>query len=204
METMSGGYSLDDLRRATDAYVAMRTKIWRGVCWHKPDTTLYLDWDDETLYQVGEVLSCPKTEAECVLKLLKAAGVRFIFAIYSRFQTEAEDNEEDEEFDDDGWLVDSEDSEFENKKPLQGTKVVGQSRRYLGVLNSSGLRRQTQIVFGGPEKIFFPADEIPIVSEYALAMLLHEKKRLSQVRFLLRLQIYYLVALAQKKEEMVF
>lgn len=202
-----GGYSLNDLQRATEAYVALRTKTWLGVCWYKPDTTLYLEWDDETLYQVGEVLSCSKLEAECILKLLKSAGTHFVFTTYTHEEPESEDSDDDdEEFDEDGWLT-KHGSKKPKKSSLSGrVGTAGDGYRYLGVLSYRGLRRQKQTIFRdgySDRRIFFPAGDIPIVSEYAADMSeRYEKKHLRQVRFFLKLQIYYLVAFcAQKQKE---
>ena len=206
---VGGGYSLDDLRAATEVYVALRTKTWLGVCWYKPDTTLHLEWDDETLYQTGEVLSCSKAEAECVLKLLKGAGKYFVFTSYTHEAPENEDDEgdeEEEEFDEDGWLTDSENKKTKRPGVSWGLDSSGKSYRYLGVLSHKGLRRQKQNIFRdgySDRRIFFPAEDIPILSEYAVGMSKrYEKKELRQIRFLLKLQIYYLVAFcAQKQKE---
>lgn len=206
MDTVvGGGYSLEDLRAATDAYVARRTKTWLGVCWYKPDITLYLEWDDETLYQVGEVLSCSKAEAEWVLKLLKSSGTHFVFTTYTHEETinedEEEDEDDDEEFDDDGWLTG-----FESKKPKKisprwRTDVVGRSYRYVGSLSDCGLSRQKQTIFrNGDNRVFFPGEEIPITAEYAINISeKYEQKKLYQIRLLLKLQIYYLIAFCKKE-----
>lgn len=203
MDTIAGGgYSLEDLQRATDLYVAKRTKTWLGVCWYKPNVTLYLDWDDETLCQVGEILSCPKAEAEHVLKLLKAAGMHFVFAthVHEEPEREEDEDEEDEEFDDEGWLTSSGNErkrEAQNKFLLRHTDVVGRNYRYLGILSERGLRRQKQIIFrdgGSCGRIFFPGEEIPIMAQYAAHISeQYEKKKLHQIRLMLKLQIYYLI-----------
>jgi hypothetical protein len=203
------GYSLYDLRRATDAYVALRTKTWLGVCWYKPDTTLYLDRGDETLYQVGEILSCSKIEAECVLKLLKSAGVCFVFTSITHEEPKNDDDDDDneEEFDENGWVTDSGYKNKENRFLSWRTYTVGKSYRYLGVLSHRGLRRQKQTIFCdgcSDRRIFFPAEDTPIASEYAVKMAeQYEKKYLRQIRFLLKLQIYYLVSFCTQKHSKI-
>lgn len=197
MDTILGAtYSLDDLREATEAYVAKRTKSWLGVCWYKPDTALHLEWDDETLYQVGEMLSCPKLEAECILKLLKAAGTQFVFATYTHEEPEKDNGDDEEEFDEEGWLVGSDTGGEGNRfSAYDPADVAGNDRRYLGVLSPRGLRLQTQTIFhDGLKRVFFPAGDVPILAEYAVNMSeQYEGKHLRQIRFLLKLQIYYLV-----------
>jgi hypothetical protein len=209
MDTVAGGgYSLEDLREATDTYVARRTKTWLGVCWYKPDITLYLEWDDETLYQVGEVLSCSKAEAECVLKLLKSSGVHFTFTTYTYEEPKNdEDDDEEEEFDENGWMTDSGYKNRENRFLSWHTYTVGKSYRYLGVLSHRGLRKQKQTIFCdgySDRRIFFPAEDTPIASEYAVKMAeQYEKKYLRQIRFLLKLQIYYLVSFCTQKHSKI-
>lgn len=209
MDTIKGGgYSLDDLRGATEKYVIKRTKTWRGACWYKPDIVLSLEYGDETIRQVGEILSCADEEAEWVLKLLKAAGAHFVFTAYIHEEPEPEDDDEDEddedeEFDEEGWLTGSEN----NRRPQSASSwcagIVGQNYRSLGLLSSKGLRRQKQIIFRdgrSDERVFFPGEEISIMSHYAANMSeQYEKKSLHQIRLLLKLQIYYLVALGNRE-----
>lgn len=183
-------HTLDELQSATEAYVVHRTKIWRGACWYRPNSKLYLEWDDETLYQVAEVLCCTKEEAEGVLKLLKVSGTFFVFA--SKTQVLSVDDDEDE-FDEEGWLIGS------SKNPRQNPSfrhVVGRDRRYLGVLSWKGLRLQVQILMqDGMRRVFFPSHDDPILAEYALDMSLrYESKELKQMRYFLNLQVDYLVA----------
>lgn len=186
--------SIDMLRKATDEYIVQRTKNWQGACWYKPNTALYLAWDDETIYQVGEILSCTKSEAESILQLLKVSGRHFVFATYTR-ETKSLD-EYEEEFDEDGWLVDSGES-ASRKRALRCRYSPGTiGHRYLGVLSSRGLRLQTQLIlYDGAGRIFFPTSDIPILAEYALTMAQrYHQVRLRQMRFMLHLQVFYLVA----------
>jgi hypothetical protein len=205
MDTIiGGGYSLDDLRGATEKYVIKRTKTWRGACWYKPDIVLSLEYGDETAYQVGEILSCAKEEAEWVLKLLKAAGMQFVFTAYIHEEPEPEDDEDDdEEFDEEGWLAGSENNRRPKSASSRYAGIVGQNYRSLGLLSSKGLRRQKQIIFRdgrSDERVFFPGEEVSIMSHYAATMSeQYEKKTLHQIRLLLKLQIYYLVALGSRE-----
>lgn len=204
MDTIAGGgYSLDDLRGATEWYVGKRTKTWLGACWYKPDTTLYFDIGDEMFEQVKELLSCSREEAEWVLKLLKAAGIQIVFTVFTHEEPEREYDEDDdeEEFDDEGWLTNP--GKSQRKISSWCLDVVGRDYRSLGLLSAKGLRQQKQIIFRdgcGDKRVFFPAEENSIMAHYAVDISERfEKKTFHQIRLLLRLQVYYLVMLNRRE-----
>jgi hypothetical protein len=151
-------YSLDDLNQAISFYKTARTKKWLGACWYKPNDSLFLDLGDETLFQVGELLSCTRPEAEAVLKLLKVSGTHIIFAVRvkQKKQEREEQVEDEEEFDEEGWLVNPPKKKKQSfYQTLFATGEVG--RRYLGVLSCRGLRKQVEIIFrDGWQRNFFP------------------------------------------------
>jgi len=184
---------IEALRSAVDVCVSQRTKMWLGACWYRQDTQLYLDWDVETIIQTAELLKVKNSEAEWILKLLKASGKHLVFATYVDDDSDRGNNTcDEEEFDEEGWLI----GESSSKRQHVQSNCISEHKRYLGLLSGNGLRLQTDLIlYDGMKPVFFPIKNVPILADYAVIMARrYEQKGLKQIRFCLQLKIFYLLS----------
>lgn len=181
-------YTASEIHRAARLYQPRNRKVINGCIFYEPRLILPLEWDGETLCQMNELLACPSVVSYAILKLLSAT--RTNLPISQRLRRDWKMvRYEDEDFD--PWEDALDDRYFTER-----VRVPVERHRYL--LSSQGIRRIIDRLCAQQtgDYVGVPVSDSPCTAQEAIqAALLDRSVSLRQVRFILHLDIHYLVSL---------
>lgn len=188
MASASLKYTASEIHRAARLYQPRNRKIINGCVFYEPRLIIPLEWDEETLCQMNELLACSSVVSYAILQLLSATGSTLPISQRLRWAWKTV-RYRDEDFD--PW-EDAPDDCYWSEQVL----VPVERHRYL--LSSHGIRKISDHLYAQHtgEYVGVPVSDRPCTAQEATqAALLDRSVTLRQVRFVLQLNIHYLVSL---------
>jgi hypothetical protein len=188
MASASLKYTASEIHRAARLYQPRNRKIINGCIFYEPRLIIPLEWDEETLCQMNELLACSSVVSYAILQLLSATGSTLPISQRLRWAWKTV-RYRDEDFD--HW-EDAPDDCYQSEQ----VRVPTERDRYL--LSSHGIRKISDHLCAQHtgEYVGVPASDRPCTAQEATqAALLDRSVTLRQVRFVLQLNIHYLVSL---------
>jgi hypothetical protein len=181
-------YTASEIHRAARLYQPRNRKIINGCIFYEPRLSIPLEWDEETLCQMNELLACSSVVSYAILQLLSATRTTLPISQCLRW----------------GWKMvryvdedsDSWEDPLDKRYFVERARVPVERHRYL--LSSHGIRKISDQLCAQPtgEYVGVPVSDRPCTAqEAAQAALLDRSVSLRQVRFILHLNIHYLVSL---------
>jgi hypothetical protein len=181
-------YTASEIHRAARLYQPRNRKIINGCIFYEPRLIIPLEWDEETLCQMNELLACSSVVSYAILQLLSTTGTTLPISRRFRWAWKTV-RYEDEDFD--PW-----EDALDGRYRSEWVRVPVERHRYL--LSSQGIRKISDQLCAQHtgEYVGVPAADRPCTAqEAAQAALLDRSVSLRQVRFILHLNIHYLVSL---------
>lgn len=186
--TISIKHTASEIHQAARIYQPRNRKILNGCIFYEPQLIIPLEWDEETLCQMNELLACSSVVSYAILQLLSATRINLPISQRVRW----------------GWkMVRYMDEDFDASQDspddcyhVEQVRVPVERNRYL--LSSHGIRKIIDHLFiqHTGEYASVPVSEYPCTAQEAIeAANLNRSVTLKQVRFLLHLNIHYLVSL---------
>ena len=188
MASASLKYTASEIHRAARLYQPRNRKIINGCIFYEPRLIIPLEWDEETLCQMNELLACSSVVSYAILQLLSATGSTLPISQRLRWAWKTV-RYRDEDFD--HWEDVPDDC-------YQSEQVRVPTERYRYLLSSHGIRKINDhlCVQHTGEYVGVPVSDRPCTAQEATqAALLDRSVTLRQVRFVLQLNIHYLVSL---------
>jgi hypothetical protein len=181
-------HTASEIHRAARIYQPRNRKILNGCIFYEPQLVIPLEWDEETLCQINELLACSSVVSYSILQLLSATRTALPISHRLRWGWKMVRSAE-EDFD--PW----EDS-LDDGCPMEQVRVPVERTRYQ--LSAHGIRKIVDCLCiqrrGGYAGL--PVSEYPCTAQEAIeAACLNRTVTLKQVRFILHLNIHYLVTL---------
>lgn len=182
-------HTASEIHRAARLYQPRNRKILNGCIFYEPELVLPLEWDEETLCQMNELLACSSVVSYAILQLLSATRTHLPISRRDKWAWRSI-RYVNEDFD--PW-EDPPDARYH----VEQARVPVERIRYL--LSSQGIRKiidQLGLQRNG-DYVGVPVSESPCTAQEAIeAACMNRSVTLKQVRFLLHLKIHYLVSLA--------
>jgi hypothetical protein len=181
-------HTASEIHRAARIYQPRNRKILNGCIFYEPELILPLEWDEETLCQMNELLACSSVVSYATLQLLSATRTNLPISQRVKWAWRSV-RCVDEDFD--PW-EDPPDARYH----VEQIRIPVERTRYL--LSSHGIRKiidQLCLQHNG-EYVGVPISEYPCTAQETIeAACLNRSITLKQVRFILHLKIHYLVSL---------
>lgn len=180
-------HTASEIHQAARIYQPRNRKILNGCIFYEPQLVIPLEWDDETLCQINELLACSSVVSYSILQLLSATRSSLPISQRLRWGWEMV-RYPYEDFD--PW----EDSLNEDYH-IEQVRVPVERTRYQ--LSSHGIRKIIDCLCAQDkgQYVGIPVSEYPCTAQEAIeAARLNRSVTLKQVRFILHLNIHYLVS----------
>jgi hypothetical protein len=181
-------YTASEIHRAARLYQPRNRKVINGCVFYEPRLIIPLEWDEETLCQMNELLACSSVVSYAILQLLSATRTNLPISQWLRRDWKTV-RYQDEDFD--PW-----EDALDERYFTERVRVPVERHRYL--LSSQGIRRIIDRLCAQHtgEYVGVPVSDSPCTAQEAIqAALLDRSVSLRQVRFILHLNIHYLVSL---------
>ncbi|MBL1262764.1 hypothetical protein [Candidatus Methylomicrobium oryzae] len=181
-------YTASEIHRAARLYQPRNRKVINGCVFYEPRLIIPLEWDEETLCQMNELLACSSVVSYAILQLLSATRTNLPISQWLRRDWKTV-RYQDEDFD--PW-----EDALDERYFTERVRVPVERHRYL--LSSQGIRRIIDRLCAQHtgEYVGVPVSDSPCTAQEAIqAALLDQSVSLRQVRFILHLNIHYLVSL---------
>jgi hypothetical protein len=186
-ESISLKHTASEIHQAARIYQPRNRKILNGCIFYEPQLIIPLEWDEETLYQINDLLACSSVVSYSILQLLLAT--RTTLPISQRLKWDWKMiRYTDEDFD--PW----EDS-LSDCYHVEQVRVPVERSRYQ--LSSHGICKIIDSLCTQHQgmHVGIPMSEYPCTAQEAIeAARLNQSVTLKQVRFILHLNIHYLVS----------
>jgi hypothetical protein len=182
-------HTASEIHQAARIYQPRNRKILNGCVFYEPQLIIPLEWDEETLCQINDLLACSSVVSYSILQLLLAT--RTTLSISQRLRWDWKMVRYiDEDFD--PW----EDS-LNDCSHVEQVRVPVERYRYQ--LSSHGIRKIVDCLCAQHTGVHvgIPVSEYPCTAQEAIEAACHDQSvTLKQVRFILHLNIHYLVSFA--------
>lgn len=181
-------HTASEIHQAARIYQPRNRKILNGCIFYEPRLIIPLEWDEETLCQINELLACSSVVSYSILQLLSATRTNLPISQRLRWgwKTVRYMNE-----DFDPWEDALDDSFY-----VEQIRVPVERTRYQ--LSAHGIRRVTDALSAQHQRDYVgvPVSDYPCTAQEAIeTACLNRPVTLKQVRFILHLNIHYLVSL---------
>lgn len=181
-------HTASEIHQAARIYQPRNRKILNGCIFYEPQLIIPLEWDEETLCQINELLACSSVVSYSILQLLSATRTnlpisqRLIWGWkIARYI--------DEDFD--PWDDSLDDCYYEEqiRVPVERIRYQLSSHGICKIIDQLCAQHQG-------EYVGVPGSEYPCTAQEAIeAACINQFVTLKQVRFILHLNIHYLVSL---------
>jgi hypothetical protein len=181
-------HTASEIHRAARLYQPRNRKVLNGCVFYEPRLVIPLEWDAETLCQMNELLACSSVVSYAILQLLSATGTTLPISQRWRWGWKTVRYPDEES--------DSEEDGFDDYGQTEPVRVPVERFRYL--LSSDGIRKIVDRLEPQPAGgyVGVPLSAYPCTAQEAIdAARLDRSVTLRQVRFILHLNIHYLVSL---------
>ncbi|MEC4746881.1 hypothetical protein [Methylomicrobium sp. Wu6] len=181
-------HTASEIHQAARIYQPRNRKIMNGCIFYEPQLIIPLEWDEETLCQINELLACSSVVSYSILQLLSTT--RKNLPISQRFRWGWKTVRYTDE-DIDPW-EDSPDDRYH----LERVRVPVEQTRYQ--LSAHGIRKIIDCLSAQQQGKYVgvPVSDYPCMAQEAIeAACLNRTVTLKQVRYILHLNIHYLVSL---------
>lgn len=181
-------HTASEIHQAARIYQPRNRKILNGCIFYEPRLIIPLEWDEETLCQINELLACSSVVSYSILQLLSATRTNLPISQRLRWDWKRV-RYTDEDFD--SW-EDSLDDRYHAERirvPVERTRYQLSAHGIRKIIDCLGKQHQG-------EYIGVPVSEYLCTAQEAIeAACLNRTVTLKQVRFILHLNIHYLVSL---------
>ncbi|MGJ0483942.1 MAG: hypothetical protein ACR65R_05325 [Methylomicrobium sp.] len=181
-------HTASEIHQAARIYQPRNRKILNGCIFYEPQLIIPLQWDEETLCQINELLACSSVVSYSILQLLSATRTNLPISQRLRWGWKMV-RYTDEDFDP------SEDS-LNDGYPMEQVRVPVERTRYQ--LSAHGICKIIDSLCAQHlgDYVGVPVSKYPCTAQEAIeAACLNRSVTLKQVRFILHLNIHYLVSL---------
>jgi hypothetical protein len=188
MTSISLKHTASEIHQAALLYQPRNRKMINGCIFYEPELIIPLEWDEETLCQMNELLACSSVVSYAILQLLSATGTNFPISQRMRWDWKTV-RYTDDDFEPG---IDTLDYDWQ----VEQVRVPVERYRYL--LSSHGIRKVIDRLCAQPtgEYVGVPVSDLPCTAQEAIeAALLDRSITLRHVRLILNIKIHYLVSL---------